>query len=290
VIGAFFSRKPERYYPQFLYQLALDMFAIVHCWEPFPISGPQRGRMFEGVLYAYCRRRSIPLSETAGSRTLRRQSSASGLHHESDAVIAMPDLTVHLELKHLSQEVTKGDLVIFNQKGLDFLAGPNANLRRPPLYRILLSGSLLTPEARTFALQWGILVIEPERMPLLLLHWLSGRFISDLPESTRSCSDEIWSEVPAFIAPLQQRVRRLATLLDGGEALLSPFRIERMTGVFQRRCGDEYWCMLDTVAPNWLEDVFEGLGLSDASGSGRSLLLGRHSAQMKVEKAEEGVA
>lgn len=63
-----------------------------------------------------------------------------------------------------------------------------------------------------------------------------------------------------------------------------------MTGVFQRECGDVYWCMLDAVTPNWLEDVFEGLGLIDAAGPGRSLLLGRNSAQMNLEDAEEGAA
>lgn len=268
MIGTFFSRKTERFYPRFLYQLALDMFSIVQCWEPFPISGPQRGRVFEELLYTYCRRRSIPLSETAGSRTIRRQFSASGFNHESDAVIAMPDLTVHLELKYLSQEVTKNDLVIFNQKGLDFLAGSNANLRRTPFYRILLSGSLLTHEARTFALQWGILAIEPERMPLLLLHWLSGHFIPELRPSIAESSDEIWNEVPVFIVPLQQRVKRLATLLDCGEALVSPLRIEKMTNI-QRECGDAYWSALDTAVPDWLEDVFSGLGMNSLDGSGR---------------------
>jgi hypothetical protein len=61
-----------------------------------------------------------------------------------------------------------------------------------------------------------------------------------------------------------------------------------MTGVFQRECGDVYWCMLDAVTPNWLEDIFEGLALSDAAGSGGSF--GRNSAQMSLEDAEEGVA
>ena len=76
----------------------------------------------------------------SGLQTIRIQFSASGFNHESDAVIARADLTVHLELKYLSQEVTKNDLVIFNQKGLDFLAGSNANLRRTAFYRVLLSG------------------------------------------------------------------------------------------------------------------------------------------------------
>jgi hypothetical protein len=185
--------------------------------------------------------------------------------------------------------VSKNDLVIFNQKGLDFLAGPNASFRRTPFYRILLSGSLLTPEARTFAYQWGILVIEPERMPLLLLHWLSGRSTPNLPSLTRDCADEIWSEVPAFIVPLQQRIRRLATVLDGGEALVSALRIERMTNVFQRVCGDAYWCMLDASDPSWLEDIFEGLGLKDANGPGRSVVPGEDSAQLNLE-IEDGAA
>jgi hypothetical protein len=73
MIGSFFSRKSELCYPRFLYRLGLDMFAIVQCWEPFPLSGPQRGRVFEELLYAYCRRRRIPLSETAGSRTIRSE-------------------------------------------------------------------------------------------------------------------------------------------------------------------------------------------------------------------------
>jgi len=92
------------------------------------------------------------------------------------------------------------------------------------------------------------------------------------------------------IVSLQQRIRRLATLLDGGEALVSPLRIERMTSIFQRWCGDAYWSILDAVTPNWLEDAFEGLGLSGADASGRSSRLGRHSAQINLEDAEEGVA
>ena len=60
--------------------------------------------------------RRLTLTETAGSLTLRRVASASGFRHESDGVIATPDSTVHLELKHLSEDRGKNELLVFNQK------------------------------------------------------------------------------------------------------------------------------------------------------------------------------
>jgi hypothetical protein len=127
-------------------------------------------------------------------------------------------------------------------------------------------------------------------MPLLLLHWLSGRFISELRPSTAGCSDEIWTEVPVFIVPLQQRITRLAALLDCGEALVSPLRIEKMTNTFQRACGDAYWCVLDAAVPNWLEDVFNGLGINNPSGSGRLVPLARNWALTTLKEDVAGVA
>ncbi len=62
MIGNFFRRKGERNYPKFIYRLALDMFAVVYNWEPSHISGPRRGRLFEELLYKYCRHRGLSLS------------------------------------------------------------------------------------------------------------------------------------------------------------------------------------------------------------------------------------
>src|SRR5438128_3515720 len=172
-------------YPIFLYDLVWDMFALVRCWDP-QLCGPERGRAFETLFCEYCRRRGLPLSELPGSRTLLFKSSASGFLHENDAVIATPEITVHLELKHLSSSVDKTALMIFNQKGLDFLAADNPALRSRPLYRVLLSGGPLCHEARVFAAQWGILTVEPDRLPLLLLLSLSCRTFPQLPASIQA--------------------------------------------------------------------------------------------------------
>src|SRR5438309_902008 len=135
-------------YPSFLYELAWDMFSIVRCWSAPVCKGTERGRMFEQVFYRYCDRRRLPLSERSGSRTLNYAYSASGFSHESDAVIATPEINVHVELKHLTQPVAKIDLVSFNQKGLDFLAGENARVRHKPLFRVLATATPVETNAR----------------------------------------------------------------------------------------------------------------------------------------------
>src|SRR5689334_17845504 len=103
-----FRRRPERLYPQALYKLTLDLFALVQHWRP-TVAGVERGRLFEGLLYRYSDARQLPLSERAGSRTVRGVRAASGFQHENDAVLAFPDFTVHCELKHLSGELSKNE-------------------------------------------------------------------------------------------------------------------------------------------------------------------------------------
>ncbi len=104
------------------------------------------------TLYGAGARTGLPLCERAGSRTLRGATTVSGFGHETDAVFAAADLSVQVELKHLSHPVAKINLMIFNQKGLDFLIGGDPQLRRRPLYRMLVSGTPLCDDARRFAL------------------------------------------------------------------------------------------------------------------------------------------
>ncbi len=258
MIAPLFRTREGREFPAFLYNLAIDMFAIVQHWEPPAVPGSERGRLFESVLYRYCNSRKLTLTERAGSRTVRRVASASGFRHESDGVIATPDITVHLELKHLSEELGKNELLVFNQKGLDFLASDNASFRSKPLYRVIVSGSPLNPEARRFAVQWGILAIEPDRLPLLSLHWLAGRQVPHLDNVDEPTQDAIWREMPHLVTPLQERLSRLSGALEGGAEIVSSHRIERAME-HQRVAGDYYWMALEEENSAWLEERYDGL-------------------------------
>jgi hypothetical protein len=244
-------------YPEFLYDLAWDMFALVRCWDGGEFSGPDRGRAFERAFCRYCERRGFSLSESPGSRTLLYGPSASGFCHENDAVIAMPGITVHFELKHLSYELDKAALMIFNQKGIDFLMADNPTLRRRPLYRVLLSGSPLWFEARVFAAQWGILAIEPDRIPLLCLLALANRKFPQLAASVQSSADKIAAEVPFFVGPLQARLKRLTCALEQNVQVIEAVRLRRMLIDLQEEAGEAYWRLMDRMEPSWIEDRYD---------------------------------
>ncbi|HET6252065.1 MAG TPA: hypothetical protein VFE47_30550 [Tepidisphaeraceae bacterium] len=258
MLASLFSRKQEAYFPQTFYEVTLDMFAIVQYWQP-SVEGVERGRMFERLLEAHCDARGISLTERPGSRTIRGRRAASKLMHENDAVIACGEVTIQLELKHLSADVSKNDLLIFNQKGLDYLVAADASFRKTPLYRVFLSGGILSPEARRFAMLWGILVIEPNRLPLMLLHYLSGRALNDLRHVPLAVQDEVWDEIPYLITPLQCRIHRAAALLRADEPMLTEGRMDRALDYLQRQVGDHYWSALDERDPHWLEQRFDAI-------------------------------
>jgi len=127
------------------------------------------------------------------------------------------------------------------------------------LMTILLSVNLVKPEARRFALQWGILVIEPDRLPFIVLHDLAGRYIEDLLDVTPEEQDEIWREVPKLIVPLQERIRRFASLLTCNEQSLGDHRIDCAIGRLQRVAGDYLWTAMEHQNPDWLEHRFDAI-------------------------------
>ena len=258
VPDSFFRRREDQHFPHPLYQLVADLFSLVQYWRP-AVLGAQRGRLLEQLLYRYADARQLPLSERAGARTVRGVRAASGFMHESDAVLSFPDFTVHCELKYLSGELSKNDLLIFNQKGIDFLLAEDRTIRRLPFYRVILSGGLLSPAARRFAVQWGIVVIEPDRLPFLVLHDLCGRFVPTLRNVSLEAQQEIWDELPLLLTPLQMRLDRMCRLLAAGEeeCIVGEYRLRWAIETAQREIGDFLWDALDEHNPAWLEDRFE---------------------------------
>ena len=256
-MGQLIPQRIDKQFPPELSTLVADSFALIQCWEPYHLQGPERGRMFEKLFCRYCERKRLPLSEKPGSRTLCGSRSASGFNHESDAVVALPTFLVHVELKYLTEELNKNELLIFNQKGFDFLAAANLALRRRPLYRILLSGRLISQEARRFALQWGIITVEPNRLPLPLIHRLAQIFSFGHHALAVEVRNQFSEEIPQIITPLQKRLLRLASLMGTDEPLLSEHRIDRLLKVYQLQFGDACWTEMDEVDQEWIEKRYD---------------------------------
>ena len=118
------------------------------------------------MFYRRLQPRGKPLR--AGSHTLAHQRSASGFSHEVDGATQSVDYLTHWELKHLTTELDKNQLLVFNGKGIDYLFGSSAFFAKIPMLRFLLSGWNVGQESRFYTVLWGMMLMEPGRLPLPL--------------------------------------------------------------------------------------------------------------------------
>jgi hypothetical protein len=219
--------------------------------------GPERGRSFEQLFYAMCERRGLQLAERAGARTVAGQRSASRLAHEVDGATHTCTCISHWELKHLSGDVPKNELLVFNGKGLDFLQGSNALVAQTPTFRFLLSGGAVRNECRTFAVLWGITIIEPNRLPLPLICEAVARGVTDglAPADVEVIQDRgAWAcrEVQVVLKELAAWTTATSEARRFG-AVSATLASEVLD--IQEQLGSVILDALDERYPDWLDDL-----------------------------------
>ena len=221
-------------------------------------TGPERGRNFEHLFYTLCERRGLILTETAGSRSVGGQRSASGLAHEVDAASRGAQFATHWELKHLSGNPHKNDFLIFNAKGLDFLQGHDEFAANVPLVRFFLTGSNVNDACRRYAAFWGISIIEPDRLPLILLQEFVCR--GGASKLSEADGEAVKNVLPRGFRSLQESIDDLAGR--------SARRDERRNCIvdnhwmaevvdMQEQIGAEMLDYLDETHLDWLDDLAE---------------------------------
>jgi hypothetical protein len=219
--------------------------------------GPERGRNFEKLFYSLCTRRGLVLCERAGARTLAAQRSASGFLHEVDGATRSVECITHWELKHLTSNLDKNEVLVFNGKGLDFLYGLGPLLANTPILRFLVSGRNVGPEARVYAVLWGITLLEPGRLPMPLLYEAVARGACD---AIKRCNRD-WVEdrlrwacrsLQCVLNGLSSRVNGSSDLTYGG---VDPNRHAKSVLEVQERIGLEVSDYLAETQPDWIDDV-----------------------------------
>lgn len=221
--------------------------------------GAQRGRNFERLFYDLCDRQGVHLSERAGARTVAQSRAASSLPHEVDAATRGVTCITHWELKHLTVPVPKNELLIFNGKGLDFLQGSRPLAARTPVFRFLLSGASARDECRYFAVLWGIMIVEPYRLPLPLLYEAVARgAYACLPPA----EVEVVRDRAAWACrPLQKVLRELYEWGSGasGPSRLGPgsLRVAKEIMDIQEQIGATVTDYLDDLYQDWLDNAAE---------------------------------
>jgi hypothetical protein len=220
-------------------------------------SGPERGRNFERLFYALCERSGLLLTEKAGGRSVGGQYSRSGFSHEVDAATRGPQLATHWELKHLTGSPHKNDFLIFNGKGLDFLQGHDQSAVKTPLVRFFLTGTNVSDECRRYSAFWGISIIEPDRLPLLLLYESVARG-GALALSDGDCS-AIRDVLPRGFRSLQESIGDLAKQTAHSERRNNGWSDHWTTEVvdIQEQIGSEMFDYLDQAQSDWVDELAE---------------------------------
>lgn len=219
--------------------------------------GPERGRNFEQLFYALCKRQGVPLSERAGARSIAGRRSASGFNHEVDAATKALNCITHWELKYLTAKLDKNELLIFNGKGLDFLYGSNPLFAKIPRLRFLLSGSNVKDESRYFAVQWGIMIIEPGRLPLPLLYEAAAHGASTCLREADT--EALRYQIPWACRPLQNVIHELAEWCSdlGSKTRHSATVTRRAKEVIdiQEQIGKDVMDYLDEQFSDWIDEL-----------------------------------
>ena len=92
-----------------------------------------------------------------------------------------------------------------------------------------------------------------------MIHALAGLKVPGQLLVSQSMQDEIWSEIPYLLVPLQDRLRQFAAALDGAGEVVADLRVNRTLEQYQRICGDHYWAALEREDPRWLESHYDQL-------------------------------
>jgi len=249
-----------REYPQLIPDNLLDVIARAYgVVEVGGLSGygPERGRNFERLFYSLCTRRGVKLCEKAGSVTLAQQKSASGFAHEVDGATRSVENITHWELKHLTTKLHKNEVLIFNGKGLDYFYGSSNFFAKIPILRFLLSGWDVGDNCRLYAALWGIMLIEPGRLPLPLLYEAIAR-------GAHCClkvreSDAIRAHVPWACRSLQEVLSELSGWGNGSAAQNccgpNATRRGRETLAIQEELGLDVTDYLAEINPDWIDDI-----------------------------------
>jgi hypothetical protein len=242
--------------PHNILDVAIRAYALV---EVGGLSGcgPERGRNFERLFYGLCARRGLVLSERAGAKTLAAYKSASGFHHEVDGASRSAECITHWELKHLTSDLDKNELLIFNGKSLDFLYGSSLLFSKIPLLRFLLSGSNIGQDSRVFTVLWGITLVEPDRLPLPLLYEAAARGACEpLKPDDR---DALKHELRWACRPLQYVLKELNGWVSGSvdPTYCGPSAGQHAKSVLdvQETVGVEVSDYLADTHPDWIDDI-----------------------------------
>jgi hypothetical protein len=127
------------------------------------------------------------------------------------------------------------------------------------MLRFLLSGASVRDECRYFSVQWGIMIIEPFRLPLPLLYEAVARGAAEC--LTPAECDAVRDRVYWACRPLQNALEELHEWGSGPSRPTrcgpDALRIAKEVSDIQEQIGATVLDYLDEHHPDWIDDAAE---------------------------------
>ena len=248
-----------------LEEICKDLYCILRFYQFKSPHGSKRGRELEKVFEDYCLSKSLRLVERRGSNTLLGHKSLSGIGHEVDGSIMGSNWSLYVELKAYERYVPKDQVMLFNEKSLDYYFAFFKSGKSYNLYRAFVTDSPLERMARRFCYLWSIIAVEPDRLPIpVILEYLRREKWERFFEF--AILQEIERVLPRYSLPLDQILVRtwgpVASIRIRGSALPSPKELDEIEEI-HITISDEVLQTIEEEDPEHFERYTERL-LSNA--------------------------
>ena len=220
---------------------------------------PLDGRAWEQAISGLLQRLPLYNRQRAGLTTLFGVQAASGVAHELDASVAGGDTLIVVECKSQNSGVTKADGALFHEKVLDFFCENPGRFCSARWWRVVASSTPVSESVRTFCVYLGLVLAEPDRLPLpYFLHFASR------PGADMFLRETLLQEAVRLaeraVVPLQDKWRydAQADEIRNRPVILSPNEIQDLLWL-QEELGSDILDFFDRRHPGTLEHRAEEL-------------------------------
>jgi len=164
------------------------------------------GRAWERAVAGLLYRPGFTRRQGPGNLSLFGSRSASGVHHEIDSAADSYNGLFVVESKDTAGGISKADAALFHYKVADYYQSKVVTASRESWWGFLCATSQTSAQVRATALSLGLLVCDPDRLPLPVLFRAASRPAAEmlLPETLLQ---EIVRLGEGALSTLQQRWR-----------------------------------------------------------------------------------
>ena len=164
---------------ELLAEFSLDSWLLAR-FTHHTCRSPVDGRAWERAIGDLLRRAPLPNRQRAGLTTLFGVQAASGVAHELDACAAGGGTLIVVECKSQTSGVAKADAALLHEKTLDFFCANPGHFCNQRWWRVVASSTPVSDSVRAFCLSLGLVLTEPNYLPLPVVLRIASRPGADM--------------------------------------------------------------------------------------------------------------